>query len=57
MGGRRIDVVHLVGHDYERFVVELLLVVVVVRGRWRGAVVWSAHVCGSGGGDCCPSAL
>jgi hypothetical protein len=30
MGGRRIDVVGLVGHDHERFLFELLLVVVVM---------------------------
>lgn len=51
VGGRRIDVVGLVGHDDERFFFKLLLVVVVMGVRRAGAVVWSTH------GDCCPSAL
>lgn len=43
MGGRGIDVVGLVGHDDERFFLELLLVVVIMSVRWHGAVVWSTH--------------
>jgi hypothetical protein len=43
MGWRRIDVVGLVGHDDERFLFELLLVIVVVSVRRQGAVVWSTH--------------
>jgi hypothetical protein len=43
MGGRRINVVGLVGHDNERFLFELLLVVVVMGGRRASAVVWSTH--------------
>ena len=38
MGWRRIDVVGLVGHDDERFFLELLVVVVVM-----GVIVWSTH--------------
>jgi hypothetical protein len=46
MGRRGIDVVRLIGHDHEGFFFELLLVVVLMSERWRGAVVWSTHVCG-----------